>query len=77
MHKFVTKNIEEVNGRQECKQLAIKNERETTGVFDEFQNSLQKKYTNSIIALIAIMNRVANLETVSPDKFKDITPHGE
>lgn len=85
MSKFVIKNIREVNGIQECKQIVIlKNDEnpeaiseEQPGVFDEYQAELQQKYTNSFIGIVSIMNRVANLQTVSPDKFKDITPHGE
>ncbi|MDP4285082.1 MAG: hypothetical protein Q8891_11710 [Bacteroidota bacterium] len=78
MRKFVIKNIEEVNGRQECKQLVInKDGNEEIGVFDEFGNYLERKYSNLLAGIIGIMNRVANLETVSPDKFKDITPRGE
>jgi len=77
MSNFVVTNIDEVNGKQECKQLVIVKNGEYLGVFDEFENSLQKKYDSSLVAIISIMNRVANLQTVSPDKFKDITPDGE
>ncbi len=47
------------------------------GEFDKYEKNAQKKYESSLVAIIAIMDRVANLQSVSQDKFKDITPHQE
>jgi hypothetical protein len=54
-----------------------KKEIEIEGVFDEYENSLESKYKGSLNGLIAIMDRVANLEPVAKEKFRDVTPDGE
>ncbi len=97
MSKFVVKNIEEVKGIQQFKQLIIVDnsvdvdrlqleidekeqngkEVDLVGVLDEYESSLEVKYTSSFFGILAIMNRVANLQAVGETKFKDVTPSGE
>jgi hypothetical protein len=47
---------------------------EMDGVLDLYEKSLEAKYKSSFRSIIAVMNRVANMESVANDKFKDITP---
>jgi mannose/fructose/N-acetylgalactosamine-specific phosphotransferase system component IIB len=50
---------------------------EIMGILDLYENTLEKKYINSFYGIIAIMNRVANLQSVAANKFKDVTPDSE
>jgi len=92
MSKFVTKTIETVIGRQQFKQLVIvedkvdairlqqqidKNEVEIDGVLDVYESNLEDKYKSSFRGMIALMNRVANLQSLPEEKFRDITPDKE
>src|SRR5690349_5860685 len=87
MSKFVTKTIEAVQGgRQLFEQLVILSDdtdlskvivNEQVGVWDQYEASLEPKYAGSFRGLQAIMDLVANLQTVSKDKFRDITPAKE
>jgi putative component of toxin-antitoxin plasmid stabilization module len=92
MSKFVTKTIETVIGRQQFKQLVIvddkfdaiklqqqidKNEVQIDGVLDIYESKLEAKYESSFRGIVAIMNRVANLQSLAQDKFRDITPDKE
>ena len=47
------------------------------GQLDIYEKELEGKYTGSLASILNIMNRVANLQSVSQDKFKDITPSKE
>jgi hypothetical protein len=49
---------------------------EIRGVFDLFETSLEGKYKSSFRGLLAVMDRIANLQSVAKEKFKDVTPHG-
>ena len=58
------------------------NEKEENGkevtnlsVLDNYENELEAKYKSPYLRIIGNMNRVANLQSVSQDKFKDITPN--
>jgi hypothetical protein len=92
MSKFVTKAMETVVGRQQFKQLVIvddkvdaiklqqqidKREVSIDGVLDIYAAELEGKYESAFRGIIAIMNRVANLQSVSEDKFRDVTPEKE
>ena len=92
MSKFVTKTIETVIGRQQFKQLVIvedkvdairlqqqidKNEVEIDGVLDVYESNLEDKYKSSFRGMTALMNRVANLQSLPEEKFRDITPDKE
>lgn len=86
MTKFVIKRIEEVQGKQRFDQLVIlPDSRNSTGIdsnnlvgeWDGYENRLEERYRPSFRGLLAIMNRIANLESVPKEKFKDITPSGE
>jgi hypothetical protein len=97
MSKFVTKNIELVDGKQQFKQLIIVDDKvdaiklqaeiaqkeingqevDIDGVLDIYQNSLEVKYESSFRGIVAIMNRVANGQSVASEKFKDVTPEKE
>lgn len=87
MLKFVLKNIESIKGRQMFYQLVILNENskydknqsedELKGQFDLYEDSLEESYECALASILGIMDRVANLNTVSKEKFKDITPSGD
>lgn len=86
MSKFVTKVIGNIKGRQRFEQLVILSEQvdigkinpeSQNGIWDDYENELEEKYRGSFRGLEAIMNRIANLETVPKAKFRDITPSGE
>jgi hypothetical protein len=47
------------------------------GVLDNYEDNLESKYKSSFRGIVAIMNRVANLQPVPETKFKDVTPNGE
>lgn len=47
------------------------------GQLDIYEKKLEKKYKSSFRGILAIMNRVANLQPVPKMKFKDVTPKGE
>ena len=47
------------------------------GVLDLYEDSLETKYVGSFKGILIHMELVANLQNVSPKKFKDITPHKE
>lgn len=94
MPKFVHKNIEAINGKQQFRQLVVVDDREDArkiqkeideleavdeqvpyvGVLDEYENKLESKYRSSFRSLLAIMDRVANLQGLPVEKFRDITP---
>jgi hypothetical protein len=92
MPKFVTKSIEIVVGKQQFKQLVIVDDRSDTlkiqeqidkkeieidGILDIYEQRLESKYEKQFQGIISIMTRVANLQPVSNDKFKDVTPEKE
>ncbi len=86
MSKFVTKEIKDIKGRQKFEELVILDNSldlkhielaNVRGVWQEYKESLEEKYSGSFDGLTAIMNRVANLQSLPDTKFRDITPHGE
>lgn len=46
---------------------------EIKGQLDIYEESLEKKYVKNFFSLIAIMNRVAGLQAVPKEKFRDVT----
>lgn len=50
---------------------------EIKGVLDNYEDDLESKYKSSFRGILSIMNRVANLQSVAEQKFKDVTPSGE
>ncbi len=90
MHKFDLKKIDAVKGRETFFQLTIDDVfefsgKETqeelnskkTGVLDEFENNLEKKYQSKLAGIYTYMNLVAQGVSVSKEKFRDITPDKE
>lgn len=92
MSKFVIKNIKSVCGKQVFKQLVIvennvdikklqqdidENKSDVTGVFDDYENSLEDIYKSSLNGIITIMNLVADLQSVPVQKLRDVTPKKE
>jgi hypothetical protein len=87
MSKFVTKTIEAIHGgRQRFEQLVILpddtdlskiNVNQQVGIWEIYEQSLEDKYAGSFRGLQAIMDLVANLQSVPKDKFRDITPKKE
>ncbi|WEK34892.1 MAG: hypothetical protein P0Y53_20585 [Candidatus Pseudobacter hemicellulosilyticus] len=86
MNRFVTRKLSNVRGLQSIEQLVILQEQQSVsaiypediaGVWDIYERQLEDRYAGSFRGLEAIMNRVANLQTVSRYKFKDITPSRE
>ena len=59
------------------KQESQQEEIELKGELDIYEESLEKKYSSSFRSMIAIMNRVANLQAVPKEKFRDVTPKKE
>jgi hypothetical protein len=47
------------------------------GIFDQYENNLETKYTGAFSGIVAIMNRIANLQGLPDTKFRDITPDKE
>ncbi|MDX2047386.1 MAG: hypothetical protein SFU87_11410 [Chitinophagaceae bacterium] len=86
MSKFVKRKIETINGKQHFFELVVLPEninlknndlKEVKGVWKQYEEDLEEKYKSSFRSLTAIMNRKANLQSLSKDKFRDITPTGE
>src|SRR5260370_22290410 len=92
MSKFAVKSIAAVRGRQQFKQLVIVNDdidvrqlqedldngkADIEGVLDLYAKNLEQKYESSLRGILAIMNRIAELQTVPQQKFKSITPFGD
>lgn len=70
MHKFALIELTEIKGKQKFYKL-MKNGR---CEFDEFEEKFGVIYQSEMRTVIALMQRVANLLTLPPKKFKDITP---
>lgn len=89
MSKFVTKTVKEIKGQKRYEQLIVlpdstdisKLDLEKTekmdGVWDEYEKSLEARYKGSFNGLTAIMNRDAKMQSLTEQKFKDVTPRGE
>lgn len=86
MSKFATKEIGAIRGRQIFEQLVILpdnadlskiNLNEINGIWDEYEESLEDKYKGAFRGIQAIMDLVANMQSVSDKKFRDITPQKE
>lgn len=76
---IVLNDIEDADKiQQEIDELQLKNkEVKRKGVLDNYEDNLESKYEKSFEGIIAVMDIVASLETVSPKKFKDVTPPKE
>lgn len=86
MSKFVTKVVKEIKGQKRYEQLIILPDstdiskldlEKMQGVWDEYEQSLQARYKGSFNGLTAIMIRDANMQSLSKEKFRDVTPDGE
>ena len=47
------------------------------GILDIYESSLEIKYQSAFRGIISIMNRGANGQIISKDKFKEVTPKNE
>ena len=47
------------------------------GVLDWYEEGLEKRYIKSLQGILSIMDRIANMQLVSKDKFRDVTPDNE
>lgn len=47
------------------------------GVLDEYEDALEAKYKSSFAGILAVIDRVANLQSVGEKRFKDVTPSKE
>ncbi len=73
MTTFALKKIQAIKGKQVFYKL-LKNNK---CPFDEFEKSLEIKYTSELVTIYAYMERVANRESMPAGKFKEITPSEE
>lgn len=92
MAKFALKSITAVKGKQQFKQLVIVDDNvdinrlqqeldngktDIDGVLDIYEMGLEHRYQSSFRGIIAIMNRFADLQSISDQKFRNITPKGD
>ncbi|MFC2131044.1 hypothetical protein ACFLSQ_06380 [Bacteroidota bacterium] len=70
---FALEKIEAVKGNQDFYKLFIDGNCE----FDDFEEEAKVNYRSEINSVYTYMELVAKLITVSPRKFKDITPKKE
>lgn len=92
MAKFALKSITAVKGKQQFKQLVIVDDNvdinrlqqeldngktDIDGVLDIYEMELEHRYQSSFRGIIAIMNRFADLQSISDQKFRNITPKGD
>ena len=68
-----TEDAEKIQGNILTKEK-MKESVENQGELDIYEASLETRYRSAFISILAIMNRVANLQAVPKDKFRDITP---
>jgi putative component of toxin-antitoxin plasmid stabilization module len=47
------------------------------GILDDYEKTLQRIYKSSFRGIIAVMNLIAENESLPVNKFRDITPKGE
>lgn len=73
MSIFALKEIDAVKGKQKFFKL-IKN-----GVceFDVFEEELESQYASEMQKIYILMDKVANLGSLSEKQFRDLTPIGE
>lgn len=84
MSKFATKPIDSIKGKQQFEELVIIHNTldifrlvEIEGVWEQYEKSLETRYQSSFKHLMFLMDRVANLQSLSQSMFRDITPDGE
>lgn len=75
MSKFALEEILEIKGKIKFYYLII----DGVNGYKEFENSIESEgnYGSELNSIQAIMEQIANLQTLPPSKFKDITPKKE
>ena len=73
MSKFSLVEIESVKGKQKFFKLL----KDDICEFDEFEYEARINYSKQMTRIYALMNRVANIQTLTREQFQDITPDKE
>jgi len=73
MSIFALKELDVIKGKQKFFKLL----KDGVCEFDEFEIEARINYYSQMTRIYALMNKVANLETLTMKQFKDITPKKE
>ena len=73
MSSFALKEISAVKGKQKFYKLI----KDDNCDFDDFEIEARKNYSSQMNRIYALINKIANMETLSEKQFRDITPKKE
>jgi hypothetical protein len=75
MHRFALERIKEISGQQSFDKLII----DGNCPFDKYEETIQSspRDRKKLGSIYQYMQQVADLRSLPPKKFKDITPDGE
>jgi putative component of toxin-antitoxin plasmid stabilization module len=73
MSNFTLIEIVAIKGKQKFYKL----KKDAVCAFDDFETEARINYNSEINRIYALMNKFANLETLTKKQFKDITPTKE
>lgn len=72
-----TKKLQEEINLIESNPDKSKRKVENKGVWDDYKDKLEEKYQSAYARILGNMNRVANMQPLPQEKFKDVTPKKE
>lgn len=73
MSKFALVEIDAVKGKQKFFKIV----KDGVCEFEEFESEVKKQYRSEMNRIYALMNKIANLQTLTQQQFRDLTPDGE
>ena len=73
MSKFALLKIEAVKGKQKFYKL----EKDGKCKFDDFENEARRSYSKELFRIYALMDKVSDMQTLTKEQFRDITPKGD